>query len=267
MYKETLVSIGLSYEEAEVYTILLKNGPLAASAINKETLIKRGLVYKTLDRLVKLGLVKKREEEGKVALFIPNHPSHLTEVLDEKQRTLEASRASLDATLRNMSSDYNLSSGKPGIQFFEGVSGMKNIYSDIVATGKDFHLIRSVFEPVYKNKIEPVIMEFIKKRIKRGTWVVALTPNDLSEESRKDLKAKDEEQLMNRTFIDTKQYTSPVEIDIYGNKVAFLSFGKELIGTIVESPQIAQAMRELFLLAKKGAGTPTKDLVQEKNKI
>jgi len=267
MYKDTLISTGLSEEEAEIYAILLKKGPLPAGTINKETPIKRGLVYKTLDRLVEAGLVKKHDEDGKVAMFTPSHPSSLVSILEEKQRVLEASRTHLNTALQSMSSDYNLSSGKPGIQFFEGINGMKNIYDDILAIGKDFHLVRSIFEPTYKNKVEPVVLDFIKKRVRKGNWAIALTPNDLSNEERENLKTKDEEHLMNRTFVDVNQYTSPVEIDIYDNKVAFLSFGKELIGTIIESPQIAQAMRELFMLAKGGANVTAKDPSQETRKV
>lgn len=51
------------------------------------------------------------------------------------------------------------------------------------------------------------------------------------------------------------EYTAPVEIDIYGDKIALMSFGKELIGVIIESPQIARALKEIFLLAKRGAET------------
>ena len=38
-------------------------------------------------------------------------------------------------------------------------------------------------------------------------------------------------------------YTAPVEIDIFGDKVAILSFGKELVGMIAESKQIASIVK------------------------
>ncbi len=48
------------------------------------------------------------------------------------------------------------------------------------------------------------------------------------------------------------KYDAPVEIDIFGNKVAILSFGDELIGMIIESKQIASSLRQLFILATLG---------------
>jgi hypothetical protein len=40
---------------------------------------------------------------------------------------------------------------------------------------------------------------------------------------------------------------------IFGDKVSAISFGKEGLGMIIESPQIAESMRQIFELAKAGA--------------
>ena len=69
----------------------------------------------------------------------------------------------IDTALPALISDYNLVSGKPGIRFFEGVEGLKKIYEDVLQNGENFYLVRSAYEPAYKEKIVPVIDEFIKK--------------------------------------------------------------------------------------------------------
>ena len=46
-------------------------------------------------------------------------------------------------------------------------------------------------------------------------------------------------------------YNSPVEIDIFGDNVAFINFDKDGMSTLIESPEIADAMRQMFLFAKK----------------
>jgi len=43
-------------------------------------------------------------------------------------------------------------------------------------------------------------------------------------------------------------YQSPVEIDIYGDKVAFINYASGGTSTIITSPAIAGAMRELFII-------------------
>ena len=47
------------------------------------------------------------------------------------------------------------------------------------------------------------------------------------------------------------EYDSPVEIDIFGDNLAFINFSKNGMSTLIESPEIADAMRQVFLFAKK----------------
>ena len=42
-----------------------------------------------------------------------------------------------------------------------------------------------------------------------------------------------------------------VEIDIFGDNVAFINYSKNGMSTLIESPEIADAMRQFFLFAKK----------------
>lgn len=54
--------------------------------------------------------------------------------------------------------------------------------------------------------------------------------------------------LFHRTVLQRDNYTAPVEIDVYGNKVAFISFGETQMATIIDSPPVADAMRQLLRL-------------------
>ncbi|MBA3679326.1 hypothetical protein H0W80_04025 [Candidatus Saccharibacteria bacterium] len=56
-------------------------------------------------------------------------------------------------------------------------------------------------------------------------------------------------------FFPIGEYTEPVNWYTYGDKTAIISFGTEVVGTIIESPQIAAAMRQLFTFIQLGVGT------------
>ena len=43
-----------------------------------------------------------------------------------------------------------------------------------------------------------------------------------------------------------EDYTSPMEIMVYGDKVALIAFGETQMATIVASPIIAEAMRQIL---------------------
>ena len=130
-----------------------------------------------------------------------------------------------------------------------GVEGVKKIYDDILLTNEDFLLIRPVFENVFNTQISPITSEFIDKRLRKGLKVTAITPTDQTEEVAKN----DSTFLFQRTWVPIDMYNSPVEINIYGNKIAFLSYAKELIGVIIESPQITHSMRQIFELMRLGS--------------
>jgi len=250
MYEQNLSQAGLTEDEALIYEILLKNGPLKASKVANKCYFSRSLVYKILEELKNKGLVDKQEEGGKVAIFTPLHPTQLEERVEKWEHRAKNARVVLNEIMPQLVSDFNLISGKPNIQFFEGVEGLKKIYNKILAEGKDFYFIRSAYEPVYKEKILTITNEFVKKRVKKNMAVTAITPAD-------DLASpeKDTQWLMKRFMIDKTMYDAPVEIDIFGNKIAILSFGEELIGIIIESKQIAQSLTQLFTLATLGIKT------------
>ncbi|MBI5221056.1 MAG: hypothetical protein HY978_04470 [Candidatus Liptonbacteria bacterium] len=251
-YLSPLLGAGLTENQAQIYEILLTRGPLRASKIHAQTELTRALVYKVLEELVELGLATKQAEPGQVAIFSATHPSALLALAQKKEADAKAAGESLQAALGRMVSDYNLISGRPGIRFFEGVAGLEKIYEDILTEGTEVCLIRSAYEPVYREQILPVVEKFIRQRVRRGITVQALTPKDAGHHHSLE---EDAHILLKRTWLAAADYRAPVEIDIYGDKVALLSFGQELVGVILESAQIAQALRQVFLLAERGAQT------------
>ena len=58
----------------------------------------------------------------------------------------------------------------------------------------------------------------------------------------------DKKYLFERTMMPEDAYQSPVEIMIYGKKVALIAYGEAETITIITSPLIAAAFREIFLM-------------------
>ena len=49
-----------------------------------------------------------------------------------------------------------------------------------------------------------------------------------------------------RTPLPDNTYTAPVEIDVYGDKVALIAFGETQMATIITSPPIAESLRQVL---------------------
>jgi HTH-type transcriptional regulator, sugar sensing transcriptional regulator len=249
MYEQSLIQAGLSKDQSIVYETLVKVGPSPASRVARKTPLSRPLVYKVLGELIDIGLVEKKDVKGKVAEFIPAHPLKLKELSEKNIEQALNAKTALAGVFDKILSDFNLMSGRPGVRFLDGIDGMQKVYDDILDTGEDFYLIRPVYGTEYEEKMLPIIKDFITQRVKRNISVISITPHDSATDRNVE---HDNALLLDRTVVDLTAYDSPVEINIYGTKIAFLSYDKEFVGIIIESPQIARAMKQVFGLARGG---------------
>lgn len=258
MDNELLQKIGLSEDEGKAYQFLLGQRDATAGEVIKNTGLKRGTSYNVLKSLATKNLIKENTT-AKVVRFSVNHPIEIQARLDEQAQALLEQKNTLAAILPGLVSQYNLTQGKPNIRFYEGIDGIKKIYDDILTVGENFYTVRRgrklIIELEEEKQIKALTEEFIKKRIARKMQVLILTPTDLypNDAVRRQQTKNDGARLMERVWVDTALYDAPVEISVYGNRVAIISFGSETVGMIIESPQISQALRQLFALAKIGA--------------
>ena len=253
MHEQLFERAGLNEKQAKIYACLIENGALTGKKISQITNIPRTLSYKTLKDLIRLKFVLQKREIGKITKFFPENPIILYEKIKERKNNFEKAIAEFNSIAPTLLSQYNLILEKPGIKFFEGIKGFQEIYNDIVQTNENIFLVRAITDERYEKDVAPIIKKHREKRVKKNLWVDAITPKDKMALQNIQKPQYDKEQFFRRTLVDIKDYNVPVEIDIYGNKTAFLSFGKEFLGMIIESPQIAKAMKQIFELAKKGS--------------
>src|SRR3990167_2002422 len=261
MYENTLTQIGLDGQQALIYEVLLKNGPLPASKISQKSPFKRPLTYKILEELQDVGLVEKREDPGKVAVFHPLHPQKLGELLDEKIKKAEQAKYALGSVIGQLTSDFNLISGKPGVQFFEGPAGVEKVIFDNLTSKTE---ILSYLDMGALDKYIPEINQrYIAARKRLGIKKRNLV-ND-TPENRERLAGYHryitEVRLMK--FADSSIHFASM-IQIYDDKISYFTLDPErMIGVIIQDKNIVDMHRQLYLytwqFAKPlpGQDTPT----------
>lgn len=240
MYENTLSKAGLSPDQARIYEVLLKNGPLPAGEVSKKAELKRGLTYKVLDELVVLGLAKKNEK-GKVLRFEPAHPLQLKELAERKEQEAKVAQEALGGILSNLTSDFNLISGRPGVQYFEGKEAVARIAEDsLTAEGAIYSYIDNDALDKYIPKENE---RYVRERIKRGI-VKKIISIDTSHTR---AIAKDfSSQLLECRVIKSNLPFATV-MQIYGNKVSYLTLDERVkVGMIIDNPFIAKMHRVLF---------------------
>lgn len=240
MYEELLIKSGLSPDQAKVYEILLKGGVMPASKAALKAGLKRGLGYKVIEQLVSLGLIEKIDK--KVALFAVNHPSKIKELLQKKTDDLRSIESTLSGALGPMISDYNLTSGKPNIQFFEGEDGVQKVLEDSLYSKEE---ILSYADITSIQKYIPKINAwYVEKREKKGVrkrGILLDTPEARSILSSYHTAITDSKLI--------KLNANPFEsiMQIYDGKVSYITLSdKQMIGVIVEDQSIYEMHKALF---------------------
>lgn len=242
MYEQYLTQAGLSPSQAALYEAMLKTGPAAAGKIAKITPLKRGLVYKLLDELVSLGLAIKKDAPGKVAVFEPAHPGKLKELAEQKEAQAKTAQTALSAALGALVSDYNLAFGKPGVKFYEGVEGFRQITADSL-TAKD--KIRSYIDNEAVNKYVPKEnQEYVRKRLrlKLKKRMLALDTPYVRERA----KSFDTE-VTDIRVLDIRPFPFETVMQIYDDKISYLTLKPEaMFGVIIEDERIARMHKYFF---------------------
>ena len=229
---------GLNDKEIQVYLALLEAGPISVRSLAMKAGINRGTTYDILKSLRNLGLASFYHKDTK-QFFAAEDPEKLKSALEQKRQTLSAVEANLNKIIPELKSLYQRAGEKPAVKYYEGLSGIKTILSDVLeitlcATEKIYHVFSSsTIRPCLYQAWPAFTNQRIKNKIK--VRVIAIghsgTPAEFSE--RKSL---------------TVQEGSPTYILIYPGKVAMISLNseKQPLGLIIEDQAIFRTQQQLF---------------------
>ncbi len=247
LYLDELKKLGLSDKEAEIYLILSEATELKGSEIDKKSKYSRQTVYSTLENLIKLNLVEKNEKKGQVAKFKITHPSKLQNLLNKKEEEFKQTKNSLTLVIKNLISDFNLISGQPGVQVFEGEEGVRKVLNDSLKTKGEILTYADV-EPVIKY-IKNINDEYVKKRLKLKIKKRALVLD--TEFARKYMKENYSGKITDTRFLNNGEIMPfSAFVEIYDDKISYITFENDnLIGIIIQNKPIADINKYLFEFA------------------
>jgi len=242
--EKILMEAGLSEEQSAIYSALLDKGPLKAGAISSWTGLKRGLIYKVLDQLENMGLVSKKGGAGTVAVFAPEHPSQLAVIMERKEKSLAIAKEAVSFSLGSLSSKFNLLSGKPNVQFFEGKEGVQKVLEDTlnVPPGTEIYTYADI-EAITKY-IPEINEEYSAKREKLAIKKKAFLLD--TEKARKLIK--DYHTVVTDTkFIKPDTLEFETVMQIYENKISYITLKENsMIGVIIEDSSIYKMHKSVF---------------------
>lgn len=242
---------GLTENEHMLYEVLLKKGERSGADIVKDTNLARGVGYFVLDALVDKGLAIKTKH-GKTVHYSPTHPSKLIEILNEKLSALQSEKSAIAETLPDLIELFNKHISNPTLFYYDGIEGVKKVYEDTLNQTDPIYAI------LQSGEIDSAILKwirstYIKKRINQGIYAYVILAED--EKTTRYIE-ESPEKLREVATVSKDEFPIQMEVNIYGNKVGFLSYHKDAphFGVIIESPYVAKTMLALWKLAWVGAG-------------
>lgn len=238
---ELIQKAGLTKPQATIYSALIQNGPMAPAKIAELTGETRTNTYALLGKLEKLHLV--RNIGQKTAEYQAENPSNLEILAEKRRKIISKHEQELKGGISALLDVFYAHNEAPGSRTLTGRDGVKEVHRDVINTGETVYLIRTPFDSKYDDLIDV----HRSQRAAKGIKTIALTPiTPHAKQYATD--GADEKYLFERTMMPVDAYTSPVEIMIYGKKVALISYGETEIITIITSPVIASAFREIFAM-------------------
>ena len=220
---------GLTENESKVYLALLDLGPSLAGQISRKTGLHRRSVYDITEMLIKKGLIGYILSNNR-RLFQASNPRRFIDILREKEDFLEP-------VIKNLEEKYKKTRKKEETNFYKGKEGLKAVFEDqlnsneiliLGASPKAYEVLKFYFK--WYDKIRK------KKKIKAK---IIAQSRDLKNIPLAEIKYLPE------------KYSSPVAVNIYGDKTAIILWASNPIAIVIKDREITKGYRNYFELLWK----------------
>ncbi|MEK7583459.1 MAG: helix-turn-helix domain-containing protein [Patescibacteria group bacterium] len=237
----SLLEMGFSQKEASVYMALLALGKGTVSEITRKAGINRTTGYDILNDLVQKRLVSVSGKEPKQE-YLAESPDKVIEYLEleleQKQKNLKEAKA----LIPQLKSIHTVA-GRPKVRFYEGKQGLIEVYEDTLTSTETIRAYATVDD--MHRALPGYFPKYYKRRAGKGIHIRAIIPATPIGRER---ASKDKDESRETALVPADKYYFSPEINIYDNKVMIASW-REQLGIVIESAEIADAMKKTFELA------------------
>ncbi len=238
---ETLLKMGLSKREVGVYMAVLELGRSTVTQISRKAGINRTTGYDILDALARRGLVSLSGKEPKEE-YIAESPDKLVILLEQKLRETEEQLQVAKEFLPELKAMHTVQD-RAHVRFYEGIEGLKEVYEDTL-TSKEPIVAYAAYEDMHAT-LGSYFPKYYERRAKKGISIRGIVPSTPASSER---AAQNTEEKREIAIIPKELFDITPDIEIYDNKMVIASW-RDKLGIIIESAEVAHAMKKVFELA------------------
>lgn len=239
--ENTLLAAGFSKKQALVYISLLEIGKGTVSQIGRKAGINRTTGYDILDNLVNMGVVTISGKEPKQE-YVAERPETISKYIAREIEKKKEALKEVEKIVPELTSLHNRYD-RAKVSFYEGNEGIEKVYEDTLTSHEEIRAFATVDD--MHRALPAYFPKYYKRRASAGISIRAIVPKTpIGLERRK----HDAEEAREIAFVPPEKFYFSPEINIYDNKVMIASF-REKLGIIIESAEIADAMKKIYELA------------------
>lgn len=239
--KQGLVAVGLNDKEAEVYLALIALGKGTVSRIMLRAGLNRTTGYDILNSLVAKGLASISGKEPKQE-YAAEPPEFFKTFAATQAEEARARATTAEALVSELATLYHVE-GRPRIRFYEGRDGLKTVYEDTLTAHEPILAYANVDD--MHRALPNYFPDYYRRRAKKKIAIHAIIPKT---EIGVERASHDMEEMRETALVPPDAYNFSPEINVYDNKVMIASW-REKLGIIIESAEIADAMKTIYKLA------------------
>ncbi|MFA5186253.1 MAG: helix-turn-helix domain-containing protein [Patescibacteria group bacterium] len=229
-----LLELGLSEHEAVLYVALLKSGGLPASAIAKESGLRRTTVYPILQNLARQGFVSIYVKRGR-KIFIAERPQTVAGYFEDKLKNFNAAipiLESLEKTRLQAS----------GLRFIETVDELERFYAGILREyrGNNYAIMGN--SNAWQGLDPDFFVQYRKDRAAAGIRTRILLSADSRETSPTDAR------LLRETKFLPAKYVFKSTMDIFDDKILVVGPDQTSLAVVIAVPAMVDIFKSSFQL-------------------
>ncbi len=225
-----LLDFGLTPNEAKIYLALIDLGPSLAGRISRKTGIHRRNVYDSIERLIQKGLVGYIQQNNR-NLFQASNPSKFLDIIKEKESLIIP-------VISELSMKYNKTCEKEETNFYKGKDGLRTVMEDQL-NYKEILIIGA--NPKAGEVVQFYFKWYNKTRMKKKIRLRIITHEKWFERMK-----------LSEVRYFPQKYSSPLAINIYGDKTAIILWSKTSpLAIVIKNKEVTEGYRNYFELMWK----------------
>ena len=228
----TLKELGLNDHEANIYTLLLKAGGLPASAVAKESGLRRTTAYAILQNMAQKGFVSVFIKRGR-KMFVAEKPQNVAGYFEKKLRSFTETIPFLESMEKKQIQTV-------GLRFIESVDELKRYYAGILRQyrGRAYDIMGN--SNVWQGLDPNFFVQYRKDRAAANIRTRILLTADSKQTSPTDASL-----LRDIKFLPEK-YLFKSTIDIYDDQVLIIGPSLAAPAVVIAAPAMVDVFKSVF---------------------